>query len=149
MPHLDCRIHTTPDATSRAQVLQRDAHRYYELLAIGLREVRAAGFTVGELSAICDVLNGTLILWELDAGDGPRPRMTPESVATAITAELVDAARLAGLGEKWGIDPVGLARRLREDLTPLAVWALVDAVERSPRLHSASTEDLLREVGLL
>ncbi len=152
-PHLDARVGTTPTEQTRAQVAQRDLGRYYELLQAGLREVRRLGLTEAQISAVCDALNGTLVLWHAPAGpdQGAEPRMTAESLHGVIALELADADQLAGLGQKWGINVRTLIDRLGE-LSPLGLWALVDAVERwwhHPGLNTLSSRDLHVAVGLL
>jgi hypothetical protein len=71
--------------------------------------------TLSEWCAVMDALNG---IWLHDT-----------SPLTSIWAEVYDADRLNGLGQKWGVDAKALAQRIREyDYATLV--ALVDAVER-------------------
>lgn len=149
---LDARIDSTIDASSRAQVAQRDLGRYYALLDAGLREIRRLRLSEAQCSALCDVLTGTLMLSGLAHGqDAAEPAVAPESIYDHLAQELSDADQLNGLGEKWNVSIPALLDRLRE-LSPLGLWALVDAVERwwhHPQLTDLPTIDLHRAVGLI
>jgi hypothetical protein len=108
---------------TEAAVAKRDLDRYYILLASGQQEVQELGLTMGEAMAICDVLNGAIIMTGEDGFGMPLDPMTH------IAMELHDGDRLNGLGEKWAVDVSRLITRLRT-LTPLGGVALLDAVER-------------------
>jgi hypothetical protein len=125
----------TPDGPVSA-IASRDLARYYDTIA---RSLATLTFSEAEASAICDALNGTM----LDSPDTYR----------FAWAEIADADRLNGLGEKWGVDGQALAARVRA-LHPAELVALVDAVDRfwTITTHDASARparEVLIEVGLL
>ncbi len=97
-------------------------------------EIELLGLTRNECCAICDALNGTVLddfSWQ------------------SIWAEVADADRLDGLGQKWSIDAQALAGRLR-DSSPGAKLAVAEAAEEFWRVHVDSPiDDGLRAVGLL
>jgi hypothetical protein len=97
-------------------------------------EIESLALTRNEACAICDALNGTIL---------------DEHFWQGLWAEVYDADRLNGLGEKWEIDAKALAGRIR-DSSPGAKLALAEAVEEFWRSHcDAPIEHGLRAVGLL
>lgn len=76
--------------------------------------------TVQEWCACFDALNGVWLQSQASEEAG---------LLTAVWAEVYDADRLDGLGDKWSIDARALAERIR-DMGYAEVVALVDAVER-------------------
>jgi hypothetical protein len=92
-----------------------------------------------EWMACADALNGVWL--SSDAGGASLTLAT-------VWAEIADADRLNGLGEKWGIDAQALARRLRE--APYAeVVAVVDVVETLWSRPNTDWSARLRELGAL
>lgn len=114
-----------------AQAADRDLHRYYYHLLSVLARLT---FSQAEASFIVDALNGLL---------------TEPHTADLVWANLDDAAR-EGLGEKWGIDGVALAARVRA-LGPFGQLAIADAAERYWQGPSqvGDRSAALRSVGLV
>jgi hypothetical protein len=97
-------------------------------------EIESLHLSRGEACGICDALNGTIL---------------DESGWQCLWAEVADADRLDGLGEKWSIDAQALAARIR-DASPGAKLALAEAVEEFWRSHhERPIDEGLRAVGLL
>lgn len=93
--------------------------RYAALLEIGRRELASAIGAIGlpaerMFSCACDALNGTFT-------EPHTLAYTGESVAECIQED--------GLGEKWEL-PERAASVFEDDLSPLALAALADMVER-------------------
>ncbi len=92
-----------------------------------------------EWSAICDTLNGTWI----NADD------TQSDPARFLWAEISDADRLYGLGEKWGIDAQALASRI-QSMDYSQQCAIIEVVTRfwkSENLNKIPMADLLINSG--
>jgi hypothetical protein len=94
-------------------------------------------FALHEWCAICDALNG----WAAFDADAMG--------VTTAWANIHDAATGDGLGEKWGIDAIALAVKVRELPYPAAV-AVCEIARRfwaSPRLNRLGNRELLLSVG--
>ncbi|HCZ49108.1 MAG TPA: hypothetical protein DCZ11_08895 [Gammaproteobacteria bacterium] len=92
------------------------------------------GLTEAEWCAICDALNGYWMEGCENIG-----------VRTAW-AEIADADRLNGLGEKWGVDAQALAARMR-DMTAGAQVALAEVVERFWQRPELPAAEALAQAG--
>lgn len=103
--------HGSPAGGGVSGIVNTVADRYRECLR---RSVPV--LTEAEWMAVADALNGVWL-----AGDA--------SHLAVVWAEIEDTDRLNGLGAKWGIDALALARRLRE-LPYAGLLAVVDVVER-------------------
>jgi len=110
VPPLDRELDARTDA-SAGLTAQRDLLRYYDLLALALRE---ADLTLAEANAIADANNGTGNI----VGDTITPRYAWANVADS-----------PGLGGKWNIDQDALVAKMRA-WDPLRAVAVADAVER-------------------
>jgi len=91
-----------------------------------------------EWSAVCDILNGCGSLLSSGGHDH----------APMAWASIMDAQQ-DGTGEKWGIDCVVLAQKVRclSLAGRLAVWDVAARFWASPRLNDLATLDLLLESG--
>ena len=97
-------------------------------------ELASLHLSQAEASAICDAINGTML---------------DESTWQLLWAEIFDADRLNGLGEKWAIDAKELSARIQA-ASPGAKLALAEAVEEFWRAHHRqSIEEGLAAVGLV
>lgn len=96
----------------RSARLNSVAERYLDIVS---RDCPA--LSEAEWCAICDALNG---YW-MGAGDAAGVRLA--------WAEIEDADRLSGLGEKWGVDAQAIAGRLREYTAGQQV-AVAEVVQR-------------------
>lgn len=95
---------------NRSHIINRDLERLYELYR---RAIRETPLTEKESCLIVDALNGSLF----DANS-----------AVMLHANIEDACRLDGLGEKWGVDCGGLVDKLR-GMSTFHCLALIDAAE--------------------
>jgi len=142
MPTLS--FHTSDDSLSRAieervdlggsrsAAIESALGYYFLLLADARRSLRAA-LTDGELSLICDALNGTLI--EVHS-------------VKYLRMEIADACSLDGLDTKWGVDAAALeAKCAGFSLTELV--ALHDAVRRFWKRSSDGEAGLPADMGVL
>lgn len=91
--------------------------------------------TEAEWCAVCDALNG---YW-MDIGDlGVGVRMA--------WAEIEDADRLNGLGEKWGVDAHAIAMRLRDSTAGQQV-AVAEVVQKFWNHSDLPTPEALEMAG--
>jgi hypothetical protein len=107
--------------------------RYNRITADSIPE-----FTESEWCCICDCLNGCGI-WVSTGGPDQAPMMW---------AEIMDSAG-DGIGEKWGVSPVELGKRLRTLplVSRIAAWDVAARFWASPKLNDISTRELLIESG--
>lgn len=115
---------------SLGSTVNRDIARYYALLA---DELRSVPLSEGEAALICDALNGTLI---------------EPTIVRLLWAEVDRAIQGDGLAEKWNVDGAALVSKLR-GLTPGALFAVADGVERFWRQPDLPLAENLRSVGLV
>lgn len=108
---LDSRVDDSIRWSSRSAVLEGIIERYRDITK---RDLQSLQLTEAERNLICDALNG---VWLHDSG----------SIAF-IPAEIDDAVRLNGLGEKWMVDGRKLAERLGK-ATHGQLVAVVEMVE--------------------
>jgi hypothetical protein len=73
--------------------------RYGEIMRL-----ECPALSENEWLAICDVLNGTWLAAE----------SSPNDPAKYIGASISDGDKYDGIGEKWGVDALDLARRVRD-----------------------------------
>lgn len=95
---------------NRSERLNTIADRYLACVKAHTPELSQS-----EWLAVCDALNG---VWLREAG-----------YLRSVWAEIADADRLDGLGDKWDIDAQALAERIR-DMPIVQVVALIEVVER-------------------
>ena len=96
--------------------------------------------TEGQWCAVCDALNGYWLLMESRDGWSDPVRTAWANVADADGD---------GLGEKWNVDALALAKTL-EAMPYVQQAAVCDVVRRfwkHPKLNELPTADLLREAG--
>lgn len=96
--------------------------------------------TEGQWCAVCDALNGYWLLMESRLGWSDPVRTAWANVADADED---------GLGEKWNVDALALAKTL-EAMPYVQQAAVCDVVRRfwrHPKLNELPTADLLREAG--
>lgn len=125
---LAARVTEAAEATSTNAVAARDLIRYYEVLRRAVPQFAPAEARLLVAAFATHVAEGrnASLLWAV--------------VADAIRYERLDGA--------YGVDGEALVQRLRDELTPFALLAIADAVERlagSPDLTDAD----LRAVGLV
>lgn len=97
---------------SRSSMLSAIADRYAEIVRRSTPDL-----STPEWCAIFDILNGC---WMIDQ---------PAMQATGLAHQIADAAEMDGLGEKWQIDALDLARRVAA-LTFAEQIAIIDTAER-------------------
>ena len=92
-------------------------------------------WTEQEWCAVCDALNG---YWMSGVSD--------EASLRLYWAEIEDADRLNGLGDKWGIDAQALAREIRE-LPMAGKIAVAEVVGRFWQAPQLQTTEALQQAG--
>lgn len=100
------------DFRSRSSMLSAIADRYAEIIRRAMPDL-----SEGEWRLIFDVLNGC---WTLDK---------PYIQAQGLAHQIEDGTTMDGLGEKWAVDGLALARRVA-DLPLASQLAIVDTAER-------------------
>jgi hypothetical protein len=108
--------------------------RYNRITADSIPE-----FTENEWCLIADCLNGCGVWVGANSGIDQAPM---------LWAEIMDSAG-DGIGEKWGVSPVELGKRLRTLplVSRIAAWDVAARFWASPKLNDISTRDLLVESG--
>jgi hypothetical protein len=108
---------------SRSSMISAIADRYAEIVRRAIPDL-----TTAEWCLLFDTLNST---WTLDDA---------ALTAQGIAHNVADGATLDGLGEKWGVDGLDLARRI-EALPFAAKVGIIDTVERFWSLGVKEGED--------
>jgi hypothetical protein len=111
------------DSRSRSSMLSAIADRYAEIIRRAIPEL-----SEGEWKLIFDVMNGC---WTLDQ---------PYIQAQGLSHQIADGTAMDGLGEKWDVDGLTLARRVA-DLPLASQLAIIDTAERFWSLGSTDGEE--------